>query len=150
MPNVHHNNRIRPQKSPLSQLYNTFASDGSEYSGKDGGSGGNSFDDDAETKLPEDYDKQYMDFDQDDTPTVELSPVPMSKNGGNRFVAFIWDRELTAGQTNEDGHELDGLDLHYNRIALTEDHVMYCRKSNLYNETFNKDSMVDVLWSLPM
>lgn len=70
----------------------------------------------------------------------ELKPVPMSKNAGNRFVALLWDRLL-----DTKGRDLN--DLHYDRIQHTEDHVMYCRKSNLYNETFNADSMVDVLWS---
>ena len=27
---------------------------------------------------------------------------------------------------------------------------MFCRKRNLYNETFNSDSMVDILRSLPL
>ena len=81
--------------------------------------------------------------DDDETPTIELGPVPMSKNSGNRFVAIVWDRELdTKGR--------DALELHNDRIELTEDHVMFCRKANLYNETFNSDSMVDVIWSLPM
>lgn len=70
----------------------------------------------------------------------ELSPVPMSKNAGNRFVALLWDRLLDA-----EGRDL--AELHNERIQHTEDHVMYCRKANLYNETFNTDSMVDVVWS---
>jgi len=72
--------------------------------------------------------------------SIELSPVPMSKNAGNRFVALLWDRLL-----DSKGREL--VDLHNERIQFTEDHVMYCRKANLYNETFNSDSMVDVVWS---
>jgi hypothetical protein len=137
----------------------SFAADGSEYSSND-----NSFDNDgdddgdlASTATNTDYEKSYLDYDQDETPTVELKPVPMSKNSGNRFVAFVWDRELmkqkakaAKAKNNEDDLLQDGLDLHYNRIALTEQHVMYCRKANLYNETFNTESMVDVLWSLPM
>lgn len=108
-----------------------------------------------------DYAPKESDFDKDDevdtgtsagmagyregaeTPTVELSPVPMSKNSGNRFIAFIWDKSL-------DTQDRDVLDLHSSRISLTEDHVMFCRKRNLYNETFNTDSMVDILWSYPM
>ena len=114
----------------------TFAADGSEYSSKEsdydeddeammGGSGGGPFSEGGES------------------PTVELEPVPNSKNSGNRFVVFVWDRLLdTKGR--------DVLDLHYDRIDRTEDHVMYCRKANLYNETFNADSMVDVMWSYPI
>jgi len=77
---------------------------------------------------------------EDETPTQELQPVAMSKNSGNRFVAFVNDRQL-------DTQNRDALDLHYDRIALTEDHVMFCRKACLYNEEFNQESNVDVLWS---
>lgn len=72
--------------------------------------------------------------------SVELKPVPMSKNAGNRFIVVLWDRLL-------DSEKRHSLDLHDDRIQHTEDHVMYCRKSNLYNETFNADSMVDFLFS---
>lgn len=75
-----------------------------------------------------------------DVESVELKPVPMSKNAGNRFLVLFWDRLL-------DAENRDALDLHEDRIKHTEDHVMFCRKANLYNETFNSDSMVDVLWS---
>jgi hypothetical protein len=30
-----------------------------------------------------------------DSPVVELSPIAMSKNASNRFVALIWDQELS-------------------------------------------------------
>jgi hypothetical protein len=110
----------------------SFVADGSEYSSKE----------------PEE-DEDEMDTPGfgyrpgADTPTVELQPVPMSKNAGSRFVAFVWDKQLdTKGR--------DVLDLHYDRVALTEDHVMFCRKANLYNDTFNTESMVDILWSYPM
>lgn len=86
---------------------------------------------------------KYRGGDDDDeggSPTVELQPVPMSKNSGNRFVALVWDRLL-----NEEGK--DALDMHYDRIALTEEHVMFCRKTSLHNDTFNTESMVDVLFS---
>ena len=116
----------------------SFVADGSEYSSRDSADMDDDMDDSRNS-----YDRNYRD-NQDETPTIELSPVPMSKNAGNRFVAFFWDAQL-----NED-EKKDGLDLHHDRIALTEKHVMFCRKTNLYNETFNQDSMVDVLWSLPM
>ena len=80
---------------------------------------------------------------EDDTPTIELSPVPMSKNSGNRFVALLWDKEL-------DTEGRDALQLHHDRTQLTEDHVMFCRKRNLYTTDFNENSMVDILWSRPM
>lgn len=110
----------------------SFAADGSEYSSKE------PEDDDDEMDTPGFGYRQAA-----DTPTVELQPVPMSKNAGSRFVAFVWDKQLdTKGR--------DVLDLHYDRVALTEDHVMFCRKANLYNDTFNTESMVDILWSFPM
>lgn len=103
-----------------------------------------------------DYSPKESDYEKDDDFTMEamssgyqeseefdsqeLSPVPMSKNAGSRFVAFYWDRLL-------DSEDRDPLELHEARIQHTEDHVLYCRKFNLYNETFNSDSMVDVLWS---
>lgn len=98
-------------------------------------------DSDSSSSNSESYDERRF---QDETPTVELQPIPMSKNSGNRFVAFYWDAQL-----NDDASK-DVWDLHYDRIALTEQHVMYCRKANLYNETFNQESMVDILWSFPM
>lgn len=129
---------VRPafhiQQSALYQ--SSFAADGSEYSSKDN----SEFDDDDDRTR--DYGRTYRD-DQDETPTVELQPVPLSKNAGSRFVAMLWNRELdTKGR--------DPLDLHYDQITLSEDHVMFCRKANLYNETFNTESMVDVRWSFQM
>lgn len=79
---------------------------------------------------------------EEDVPTIEESPVPMSKNSGSRFLAFIFDKEIY-----NDEVEMDAMDLHEKRVELTEDHVMFCRKANLYNETFNTESMADVLWS---
>lgn len=116
-------------------LYSSFVGDGSDYSSKD-----SDFDDDDELNsdvLPGGY------REGGETPTIELSPVPMSKNSGSRFVAFVWDQAL-------DTEGRDVLELHYDRIQHTEDHVLFCRKRNLYNETVNADSMVDILWSYPM
>ena len=112
----------------------SFVADGSEYSSRDSS---DLDDDDEDTEVGVGYREGA------DSPTVELGPVPMSKNSGNRFVAFVWDKQL-------DTQDRDVLDLHYSRISHTEDHVMFCRKANLYNETFNTESMVDVLWSYPM
>ena len=111
----------------------SFSIDGSEYSSVDS--------DYAEDDDMDNF-KRYRgpDDEQDDTPTVELQPVPMSKNSGNRFVAIVYDRLL-------DTQDRDVMDLHYDRIALTEDHVMFCRKKNLYQPEFNTDSMVDIPWS---
>ena len=126
----------------------SFASDGSEYGSKD-------------TDYEEDDTVSMNDFggpmsssddeggrrfsaggvEEDSVPTVELQPVPMSKNSGNRFVAIVYDQEL-------DTKNRDVLDLHDDRDELIEDHVMFCRKRNLYNETFNTESNVDILWSM--
>ena len=125
--------------SSTSKLYmSSFASDGSEYGAKD-------------TDYEDDDGVSVNDFggprtstggvEEDSVPTVELQPVPMSKNSGNRFVAIVYDQELdTKGR--------DVLDLHDDRDELIEDHVMFCRKRNLYNETFNTESNVDILWSM--
>jgi len=118
-----------------SRLSSSFVGDGSDYAPKE-----SDFDEDEQDTL-DSMGGPYREGEE--TPTIELSPIPMSKNSGNRFVAFVWDREL-------DSEGRDVLDLHYDRIDHTEDHVMYCRKRNLYNETFNTDSMVDILWSYPM
>ena len=114
----------------------SFAADGSEYSSKD-----TDYDED-ETLSTAAVDGGSFDDDEEGE-VQELSPVPMSKNSGNRFVAIYWDQALHS-QTE------DVWDLHEKRVALTEEHVMYCRKTNLYNATFNTESMVDVIWSLPM
>jgi hypothetical protein len=127
-----------PQQTSSSSstlLFSSFAADGSEYSNDTPDVN----DDDEDTRMR--FGPNYRD--QDDTPTIELGPVPMSKNSGNRFVTIVWDRELVP-------RENDSWSLHESRIEYTEDHVMYCRKANLYNDTFNTESMVDVLWSLPM
>ena len=101
---------------------------------------------------PSDFEKDDIDYDdpygygrheQKEFIVEELKPVGMSKNSGNRFVALLWDRLL-----DREGRKLR--DLHDERILLTESHVMACRKANLYNETFNIDSMVDVVWSRQM
>jgi len=81
--------------------------------------------------------------DDNGSPSEELSAVPMSKNSGNRFVAFVLDKDLKS----LDNDDLDLMDMHQSRIALTEEHVMFTRKTNLYNETFNTESMADILWS---
>ena len=125
------------KQSNVAPLFmSSFAADGSEYSSKD-----TDYGDDDEMQKSE-Y-RSDIDDDAESSPTVELQPVGMSKNSGNRFVAVVWDQQLdTKGR--------DALELHEDRDELIEDHVMFCRKRNLYNATFNTDSMVDILYSLPM
>jgi uncharacterized protein YciI len=81
--------------------------------------------------------------DMADVPVTEEIPVPMSRNNvGNRFLAVVFD-----GSFDKDGEKKDAWEMHGDRIALTERHVMWARKQNLYNETFNLESRADVLWS---
>jgi hypothetical protein len=122
----------------------SFASDGSEYSSSDSDYDPDDDDDDST------YGGGWSSVDDPsssmaDVPTEELQPVPMSKNTGNRFVAVYFDHEVVS-----DDDDRSPWDLHESRNEVNEDHVMLCRKRNLYNETFNYDSMVDILRSLPM
>eukprot|EP00579_Thalassiosira_antarctica_P013713 CAMPEP_0201944222 /NCGR_PEP_ID=MMETSP0903-20130614/52696_1 /ASSEMBLY_ACC=CAM_ASM_000552 /TAXON_ID=420261 /ORGANISM="Thalassiosira antarctica, Strain CCMP982" /LENGTH=379 /DNA_ID=CAMNT_0048487151 /DNA_START=73 /DNA_END=1209 /DNA_ORIENTATION=- len=84
-----------------------------------------------------------------DVPVTEEIPVPMSRNNvGNRFLALVFDKSISdkySEKADDDGDVL--WEMHDDRIALTEDHVMWARKQNLYNETFNTGSAADVLWS---
>ena len=115
----------------------SFAADGSEYSSKDS----DYEDEDIMAASDMAAAAASASTEEDSIPTVELGPVPMSKNSGNRFVAVVYDHDL-------DTKDRDVLDLHDDRDTLIEDHVMFCRKRNLYNETFNTDSNVDILWSM--
>lgn len=90
-----------------------------------------------------------------EVPVTEEIPVPMSRNNvGNRFVAVVYDRiHSTKDYTSEDESDGDNdqadmlWGMHNDRIELTEEHVMWARKQNLYNDTFNTESMADILWS---
>lgn len=114
----------------------SFSADGSEYSSKD-----SDYDEDEPVNMLAFQDEDYED--EQTTEVTELKPVTGSKNSGSRFVALMWDQEL-------DTQERDPLELHHDRNQIVEDHVMFCRKRNLYNETFNTESMVDILRSLPL
>jgi uncharacterized protein YciI len=122
----HYDNRINPL------FMSTYSVDQSDYSPRE-----SDFENDNDWVATSMLDRPIL---ADKFQSKELSPVPMSKNSGNRFVVFLWDRIL-------DSKGRDPIMLHEERIQYTEDHVMYCRKANLYNETFNSESMVDVLWS---
>mmetsp|Transcript_22255 Transcript_22255/g.48363 ORF Transcript_22255/g.48363 Transcript_22255/m.48363 type:complete len:392 (+) Transcript_22255:266-1441(+) len=123
----------------------SFSADGSEYSSKDSDYDA---DDIEERNWGDNNDDNEYDNDQDNVETIEMKPVPMSKNAGNRFVALYWDNELE--QNKKEGEPRESWWLHYDRDDLNEEHVMFCRKTNLYNETFNQESMVDVMRSLPI
>jgi len=90
--------------------------------------------------------------DMADVPVTEEVAVPTSRNNvGNRFVALVFDRILCTKYDLENweknGEENPLWEMHKDRVALTEDHVMWARKQNLYNETFNTDSMADIRFS---
>ena len=131
------------RQTPSSLFMSSFSADGSEYSAKD-----SDYESDGVEERNWGDDEYKEEGDEDDVETVEQKPVPMSKNAGNRFVALYWDHELE--QNKQEGEPRESWWLHYDRDDLNEDHVMFCRKNNLYNETFNEDSMVDVMRSLPM
>lgn len=119
----------------------SFIGDSSEY-----GSSDSDYDDDDDDYGTSSYNPYRDESSMADAPVQELQPVPMSKNSGNRFVALYFDHEVVSKDDDR-----SPLDLHYDRNGQTnEDHVLFCRKRNLYNETFNTDSMVDILRSLPM
>ena len=39
---------------------------------------------------------------------------------------------------------------HMLRCQLMQHHVLWARCANLYNETFNNQSMADIVWSYPL
>ena len=93
-------------------------------------------------------------LDMADVPVTEEVAVPNSRNNvGNRFVALVFDRSLCSKYDLENWEENNGeeenplWEMHKDRVALTEDHVMWARKQNLYNETFNTESMADIRFS---
>jgi len=145
--NIPPSTRTTTTKTIKPLFMSSFSVDGSEYS-----SGDSDYDNDDDMMDSMNSYRQFRNADggvvEDDVPTVELQPVPMSKNAGNRFVALYWDHELERLQ-NQDNPR-DPWQLHYDRDELNEDHVMFCRKRNLYNETFNQNSMVDIMRSFPI
>jgi len=124
--------KIRPTAQPMS-----FFSDSAEYSSSESDL------DAEEDEIDTGFESTSRVSEDDENPTIEETPVPMSKNAGNRFVAFVFDRTLNLLA----GKSVDPIEMHENRILDTENHVFFCRKTNLYNETFNTDSIADVLWS---
>mmetsp|Transcript_61736 Transcript_61736/g.91703 ORF Transcript_61736/g.91703 Transcript_61736/m.91703 type:complete len:168 (-) Transcript_61736:38-541(-) len=127
----------RTNVASSSSLSMSFFADSSDYKGDD-------YDEDGATIPPTDSAFGGASEDEMESPVTEETPVPMSKNNqGNRWVAFVFDRAM-------DKNGLDVMELHERRVSKTEDHVLFCRMSNLYNETFNYNSMVDVVWSYPM
>ncbi len=133
-PNI---NRVRALDTELKSFY----SDSSDYKTSDSDF---SSDDDASSEFGVPVKAGDA---QEEDPPIEESPVPMSKNSGNRFISLIFDQAILS---SKGGKDIDVMELHESRIKLTEDHVLFCRKANLYNETFNSESMADILWSYQM
>ena len=69
----------------------SFYSDSSDYKSSD-----SDFDSDEESAselgVP-----VNAESDEEDVPTIEETPVPMSKNSGSRFVAFVFDTMIYSG-----------------------------------------------------
>ncbi len=128
-----------PRSSSTSTL-NSFYSDSSDYKSSD-----SDFTSDDESNSA--VGVPLAGNEEVESPVTEESPVPMSKNSGNRFIALVFDKSIMASRGELD---IDVMKLHQERIDLTEEHVMFCRKANLYNETFNQESMADILWSFQM
>jgi len=122
-----------------SSLRMSFYSDSSDYKSSES-------DFSANDEQMSEYGVPINKDDDKGTPSIELTPVPMSKNAGNRFVAVVLDKDLMSLNPEVNG-DLNVMEMHQARIALTEEHVMFTRKTNLYNETFNTESMADILWS---
>jgi len=128
------NNYVSSSLSPTG-LRMSFVADSSDYSSSD-----SDYTSDEDSKSEYGFGNQG-DGEDEESPSIEEIPVPMSKNAGSRFVAMVFDRALASSDQD------DVIALHQNRIELTEAHMMFCRKQNLYNETFNTESMADILWS---
>ena len=114
----------------------------SSYDMSDYASGPSDFDDegDVESKYDGMTAAERLEYEGGE-PDVKLEqPPPLSKNAGNTFIAMIFDKALdTKGRDWEKVME--------DRMEQSHNHVRWCREANLYNETFNTASMVDVLQS---
>ena len=132
--------------TPPHQLRMSFMADSSDYKNDKSDTIDDDSTNDATAPL-------RGEVDMADVPVTEEIPVPMSRNNvGNRFVAVIYDNEFNnnskgGGGDDDDAEKKDVWEMHEDRIALTERHVMWARKQNLYNDTFNTESRADVLWS---
>ena len=170
VPTIPAEQQQRQRPAFVTSIFSSFTADGSEYAAGDSDfDSEDDYDDDTAAALlrrnnNNGGEEESLEEDDDDenrfVPTVELQPVPISKNAGNRFIVVVWDRTIknrnvfpNSNDNNNNNNEMDDMKQwndHYDRVRYTEDHVLFCRKQNLYNATFNNHSMVDILWSLPM
>jgi hypothetical protein len=134
------------QHRSMTGLKMSYVADSSDY----GSDGESEYEDDAVEKKDELKEGPgYREF--QDTPTQEEQPVPMSKNAQKRFLIYYYDKDVDVHASvdgDDDGRSAwEGHDL---RERLMEQHVLWARTANLYNETFNQNSMADVVWSYPL
>jgi hypothetical protein len=123
----------------------SFVSESSDYTAG-GGDGGGEEEDVVDSNAP-----RRSGSTNQDAPTMEHEVVGMSRNNvGSRWVALVWDKALEATSSSEAAPARGPWELHFDRISRTEEHVLFCRKQNLYNETFNLESRADIVWSYPM
>jgi len=66
----------------------SFVADGSDYSNKKGDF--ESGQEETQQQYSNKKNEYQSDIEEDDVDTVELGPVPMSKNSGNRFLAVFF------------------------------------------------------------
>jgi uncharacterized protein YciI len=133
------------QQQPWALGMSSFVSESSDYTA--GGGGGDGGDD--EDLLDKSAPRRLVSTAQD-APTMEHEVVGMSRNNvGSRWVALVWDKSLEAIHASEKAPR-GPWELHFDRISRTEEHILFCRKQNLYNETFNLESRADIVWSYPM
>lgn len=110
----------------------------------------------------EDVDVQEEDYEEEEEEETVESEIDMDikapdfKEVPVKPSAFEFQRlelqERLMQDTIHDEYDNDHIlwKMHNERIALTEEHVMWARKQNLYNESFNTESMADILWSHQM
>jgi hypothetical protein len=124
--------------SSSSSLQMSYVSDSSDYGGGDD----TDYEDEGGGTKEQASGPRYREF--QDVPAVEAKPVPLSKNSAYRFVALYYDAEVDAnpGRTRWERHCL--------RMNGMQHHVLWARCANMYNETFNNNSMADVVWSYPL
>lgn len=129
-------NSAAPTKDMVGALRMSYVSDSSDYGGDD------EYEDDSSSRDESISGPRYREF--QDVPAVEAKPVPLSKNSGSRFLALYYDAEVDAIQTRTRWER------HMLRCQLMQHHVLWARCANLYNETFNNQSMADIVWSYPL
>jgi len=133
------------QFEQTTSLRMSYVADSSDYSSED-----SEIEDESANNDGEDYmGPGYREF--QDVQAVEEKPIPMSKNAQKRFLVYYYDHDVDAhADVDGDGSGRDVWERHDLRQNLMEQHVLWARTANLYNHTFNNNSMADVVWSYPL